>query len=141
MKNWILKYSAYLAWAIALTAMVGSLYFSEIAGYAPCVLCWYQRILMYPLVAVIAVGILRRDTALWTYALPLSIGGLVIACYHSMLQYGVISEALSPCTFGVPCVTEGTLALNFVTIPLLSVIAFALITALMLMNRASKSHE
>ena len=66
-------YGGWLAFIIALAATLGSLYYSEIAGFIPCRLCWYQRILMYPLVAVTFVGALRRDDFLPSYVLPLSI--------------------------------------------------------------------
>jgi disulfide bond formation protein DsbB len=136
MKSWISEHSGYLAWAVALVSMLGSLYFSEIKNYAPCILCWYQRIAMYPLVAIIGVGILRRDRSMWTYALPLSIIGAGIALYHNLLQWKIIPEQLAPCTQGISCVTRNVIALNFVTIPLLSLAAFSLITVLMFIRRA-----
>lgn len=123
-------------------AMLGSLYFSEFAGYTPCILCWYQRIAMYPLVLIIGAGLLLKDKKMAFYALPLSIVGLVIAFYHNLLQWGVISEKLAPCTLGVSCVTKTVIAFNFVTIPLLSLTAFVLITGLMLgYHVANKKHE
>ena len=140
MKLWIFKNSGYLAWVIALVAMLGSLYFSEFAGIQPCILCWYQRIAMYPLVAVVGVGILRKDRALWTYALPLSIIGTGVAFYHNLLQWHVISETLAPCTLGVSCVTRTVIALDFITIPLLSLGAFVLITAFMFAYRVYNRH-
>src|SRR4028119_1742179 len=89
---------AYAAWIIALTAMVGSLFFSEVMQLPPCVLCWYQRIAMYPLVAVLAVSILRRDNAERAYALPLALVGFAIAVYHNLLYYKIIPESITPCT-------------------------------------------
>ncbi len=80
------KVLAYFSWFTAAAATAGSLYFSEIAHLPPCVLCWYQRILMYPLVLIIAVGILRKDKSLPFYVLPLSILGGGIAFYQYLLQ-------------------------------------------------------
>lgn len=137
----ILKLSAYAAWIIALVSLAGSLYFSEILGIAPCVLCWYQRIFMYPLVAVIGTGIIRKDKAVSAYALPLSIIGLGIALYQNLLVWRVISESLAPCTLGVSCVTQTFVLLNFITIPLLSLVSFALITALMFIHRSAHLHD
>ncbi len=92
---------------------------------------------MYPLVAVLMVGILRRDRNVWVYALPLSIIGTGIALYHNLLQWHIIPEKLSPCTLGISCVTKDIVALNFITLPLLSLAAFVTISALMFVYRAS----
>jgi disulfide bond formation protein DsbB len=121
--------------------MLGSLYFSEFAHLAPCILCWYQRICLYPLVLILGIGILRKDRLMWVYALPLSLIGTALALYHNLLQWGIISEKLAPCTFGVSCATKQVVALNFVTIPLLSLAAFVLISALMVIYRAAYNHD
>ncbi len=120
----------YLAFLQAIVATSGSLFFSEVLHFTPCTLCWYQRILMYPLVAILAVGILRRDKGVYLYVLPLSIIGWFIALYHNLLQWGVIVE---PCTVGVPCVTRYAGWFGFITIPLLSLTAFTVITICMLL--------
>ncbi len=130
-KSWLSENGLYLAWAIALASLVGSLYFSEVMGIVPCILCWFQRIAMYPLVAIIAVGIIRKDNNVSAYVLPLSIIGAIVALYQNLLIWGVISENLAPCTLGVSCVTQNLVVLNFITIPLLSLVSFVLITILM----------
>ncbi len=131
-KQFIDQNSAYLAWAVALIASLGSLGFSQILHYTPCVLCWYQRIAMYPLVVILAVGILTADKKLANYVLPLSIGGGVIAFYHSLLQWGILPEKIAPCVAGVSCLTKYINWFGFITIPFMSLIAFVIITALML---------
>ena len=128
---WLSEYGLYLSWAIALVSMVASLYFSEVVGIVPCILCWLQRIAMYPLVAIIAVGIIRRDKVVSLYVLPLSIIGAIVAFYQNLLIWGVVSETLAPCSFGVSCVTQSFVVLNFITIPLLSLVSFLIITILM----------
>ncbi len=122
----------YIAWSIALVAMLGSLFFSNVLGFAPCILCWYQRILMYPLVAILAVGILKKDTAVWVYVLPLSVIGALVALYHFLLNINVIPEKLAPCTFGVSCTAKYFNFFGFINIPFLSLLAFISITILML---------
>jgi disulfide bond formation protein DsbB len=118
----------YGAFVVALVATLGSLAFSEILHLPPCVLCWYQRILMYPLVIILGVGILRKDTKVYMYVLPLSILGLAIALYHSLIQWGIIPDTLSPCTLGVSCTTRQINLLGFITIPFMSLVTFTLIT-------------
>lgn len=127
----LVYYLPYLAWIIALTSTLGSLFFSEILKYPPCTLCWYQRSLMYPLALIIPVGTLRRDKGLPSYVLPLTVLGLLIALYHNLLYFGVISESLAPCTAGVPCTQRQLELLGFITIPLLSFSSFLVITVLM----------
>lgn len=129
------KYLLYLSWVQALVATLGSLFFSEIWHLPPCTLCWYQRIFMYPLAILIAVGIVKKDKNLSDYALSLSIPGLVIAIYHNLLYYKILPESIAPCTAGVSCTTKFFAWFGFVTIPLLSLLAFAIITILMLIYR------
>ncbi len=128
----------YAAWIIALAAMVGSLFFSEVMELPPCVLCWYQRIAMYPLVVIIAIGIAKRD-ALWKwYAMPLSLSGLALATYHNLLYYHIIPESITPCMEGVSCTSVQLEWLGFITIPLLSLVSFTAMTAILLIYRPNK---
>lgn len=130
---------SYIAWIQALAATLGSLAMSRFFHFLPCELCWYQRALMFPLIVVIAVGILRKDKNMSYYALPLSIGGMIVSSYHNLLYYGVISENISPCTIGVSCTQKQLDFFGFITIPLLSLVSFAIITfCLSLVYRANK---
>ena len=114
----------YLAWFIALVATVGSLFFSEVMDLPPCVLCWYQRIAMYPLVLIIGSGIIMRDRRMKFYALPLCLIGLAISIYHNLLYYGLIPESITPCTEGISCTSRQIEWLGFITIPLMALTAF-----------------
>jgi disulfide bond formation protein DsbB len=132
------KYILYLAFVQAWVATLGSLFFSEVMHWTPCVLCWYQRICMYPLALILGVGIVRKDKNVFTYVLPLSIIGWVIALYHNLLYYNIIPHSLAPCTAGVSCTTKYFAWFGFITIPLLSFTAFTVITILMLFFRRKK---
>jgi len=129
----------YVAWFQAVLATAGSLFFSEVMTLPPCVLCWYQRIAMYPLVAVLAVSILRRDNAERAYALPLAIVGFAIAVYHNLLYYKLIPESITPCTSGVSCTSRQIEWAGFITIPFLSLAAFLVILACLLLPLNRKS--
>lgn len=135
MKDFFKEYSPYVAWTIALASMLGSLYFSEIKGFPPCVLCWYQRIVLYPLVLIIPVGIFRRDKNLPFFVLPLTIIGMGISVYHNLLYYKILPESVAPCAAGFSCTTKFIEYFGFVTIPLLSFIALTTITVLMIVYR------
>lgn len=122
----------YLAWIIALISMVGSLFFSEVMNLPPCVLCWYQRIAMYPLVLTIGIGIITRDARMKSYALPLCLIGLAISIYHNLLYYGILPESIAPCTQGISCTSRQIEWLGFITIPLMALAAFVSIALCLL---------
>lgn len=121
-----------LALLQAAIATAGSLFFSEILKLPPCILCWYQRICMYPLVVILAVGIWKKDKNIPYMILPLSLIGTVIALYHNLLYYKIIPESLAPCTQGISCTTKLIEVFGFVTIPLMSLMAFIIIDVLMI---------
>ena len=122
----------YLVFALSLTGTLGSLYFSEIQNLLPCLLCWYQRIALYPIVLISAVAILNEDSKAHRYILPLAILGFGIALYQNLLIWGIVPESTSGCTGGVSC-TQPTISwLGFITIPILSLTAFAGIIGLIL---------
>lgn len=127
----------YAAWTIALTATVGSLFFSEVMQLPPCVLCWYQRIAMYPLVLIISAGILMNDRRMKFYALPVCLSGLAIAVYHNLLYYNIIPDSITPCTQGISCTSVQIEWLGFITIPLMSLTAFILIGLCLLFYKSA----
>lgn len=131
----------YAAWVMALVATVGSLFFSEVMKLPPCVLCWYQRIAMYPLIVIIGAGILLRDARLRFYALPLSVSGFAISVYHNLLYYKIIPDSIKPCTSGVSCTAMQIEWLGFITIPLMALTAFFIINVLLLLDRQAIKSE
>lgn len=124
-----------MAWIIALFSIAGSLFFSEVMHLPPCILCWYQRIAMYPLILIIGTGILVRDGRVKLYALPLCVAGLVVAVYHNLIYYGFIPESITPCSEGVPCNAVQIEWLDFITIPLLGLAAFVSIALCLLLYK------
>ncbi|MDP1529135.1 MAG: disulfide bond formation protein B [Rhodoferax sp.] len=121
----------FAAWLVAASATLGALFMSEVMGFAPCVLCWWQRIFMFPLVLILALGLFPFDRTVLRYALPLAVGGLLVAGFHVLLTMGIIPETLAPCREGIPCKTLQVAWFGFVTIPLLSFFAFLVITLLL----------
>ena len=122
------------AWLIAGVSTLGALFFSEVMQIPPCVLCWYQRIFMFPLVLILPIGLFPFDRKVLRYALPLAVIGCLFAVFHLLLLAGVIPEALKPCTQGVPCSDKTIAWFGFVTIPLLSFVAFSSIIALLVLT-------
>jgi disulfide bond formation protein DsbB len=115
--------------------MVGSLYLSDVMHFLPCLLCWYQRIAMYPLVVVLGVGMLRSDPGVWRFAIPLPVIGAAIAAYHVMIQWRPNLEVTS-CAIGAPCTGRYVAVFGFISIPTMAAAAFLLITVLLLLVRA-----
>lgn len=116
-----------LAWFISLVATLGSLYFSEVMGFIPCTLCWYQRILMYTLPVLLGVALYRNDTKIVIYTIFQTVLGFGFGLYHVLLQHTNLFEHANTCSVGVPCTTLFINWFGFITIPLLSMTAFLLI--------------
>ena len=98
--QWLLLFSA---WMVALVSTLGALFSSEIMGLEPCLLCWYQRIAMFPLALMLAIALLPFDARVVRYALPLAIAGAGVAAYHCLLVWGVVPKDLVPCGQGPSC--------------------------------------
>ena len=131
----------YLAWLQSLVAMLGSLFFSEVLKFPPCTLCWYQRICMYPLVAILGVGMIQKDKRVYIYALPLSIVGMCISVYHNLLYYKIIPESIKQCSFGVSCTTKFVSWFGFITIPFLALCAFTVIIVCLVILVVKKNNK
>ena len=123
--------SLLFAWLTSIIAMVGSLFFSERMGFVPCTFCWYQRILLYPLVLFLGLAFYRNDREIYKYVLPMSFVGMLVSGYHYALQKLPSLHEFSTCTNGVPCSGQYINWFGFVTIPFLAFIAFILITVFM----------
>jgi disulfide bond formation protein DsbB len=133
---------AYAAFTVAAVAALGSLFFGEVMNLPPCTLCWYQRICLFPLTVILAVGIVLRDARLSAYCMPLVLAGLGISIYHNLLYFGVIPETLSLCTEGVSCSTRQIELLGFITIPLMALLAFsAILVSLVVHGRLNRKTE
>jgi disulfide bond formation protein DsbB len=120
------------AFTLAAFAMAGSLYFSEVAHFTPCVLCWYQRIAMYPLVPLLLVAAIRRDRGAAVYGLVLAVLGAIVALYHYQLEWFPDQAAI--CKQGSLCHVIWFRALGFATIPYLSFVAFCSIATVCLLG-------
>lgn len=121
-----------LAAAVAVTAMVGSLYFSEVANYLPCTLCWYQRILMYSSAIVLVIAAFRRDVDVRRYVIPLAGIGMVVSAYHVLVErFPGVFENRKVCELSIPCAFKWFERFGFVTLPVMALIGFSTIIALL----------
>lgn len=123
----------YVAWLISLVSIAGSLFFSSILELPPCFLCWYQRIFIFPLGIILAVGFLKKDTLVSWYAFPLALIGWIISFYHNLLYYGFIEEALIPCTGGTSCTEKQFELFGFLSIPLMALLSLTSILVLLIL--------
>lgn len=128
-------------WTVAFTATIGSLYFSEIRQYEPCELCWYQRILMYPLVIILGVAYVQKNAKIAVTTLAFSIIGLCTSTYHYSIQKLAFMQDAAPSCGRVPCTGEYINILGFITIPFLALVAFLLIAISSIMILKSIKEE
>jgi disulfide bond formation protein DsbB len=128
-------HALYIAFIQGLVAFLGSMYYSNVAGFPPCTLCWYQRIAMFPLFILLMIGILRKDQLVHLYIFPLAWIGWIISLYHNLLYYKWIPDTLAPCSTGVSCTTKYIEYANFITIPLMAFTAFSVIIVSMYIHR------
>lgn len=129
----------YLAFAIALASTLGALFIGEVLGQTPCVLCWYQRIAMFPLALILGIGALTEDHSVRRYALPLALAGGAVAFWHSGLYAGLLPEAVAPCTREGPSCTDAAMTILGLPIPYLSLAAFASIVLCLLSAKGSRA--
>ena len=128
----------WLAFGVAAVATLGSLFFSEVAHFIPCKLCWFQRIAMYPLVLV-ALPALALDRKAARYILPLPLVGFAVSVWHILVERGVISETQS-CEISAPggCSVKWIEEFGYMTIPILAATGFALIAVLLALSTADE---
>ena len=124
----------WLAALVALVTMAGSLYYSEIAHFVPCKLCWYQRIAMYPLGLTLTIAAIRRDARVWWYVVPAAVIGAAFAIYHTQLQ-AFPSQHSSFCTVAEPCTVRYVWEFGFISLPLMALSAFVFVITFVLIAR------
>jgi disulfide bond formation protein DsbB len=136
--NWMLLF---LCWLLVSISATISIFFSSVLEYQPCVLCWYQRIFLFPLILIFAVGLFPTfDKSVIKYGLPLTIAGGLTALYHTLLYAGIIPENIQPCSQGVSCTERYFELFGFISIPMLSFFAFSTLVILLIIlkRRTSK---
>jgi disulfide bond formation protein DsbB len=121
----------FAAWVLITVSTLGSLFFSEVMRVPVCELCWYQRVAMYPMVLILAIGLLPYDPKVLRYAAAFTATGWLIALFHVLLVAGIIPESAQPCVQGIPCSETHISLLGFLNIPTLSLLTFTSIGILL----------
>ena len=137
-RGWI---GIFAAWIVVTGATLGSLFFSEVLSVPVCVLCWYQRIALYPLTLILAIGLFPYDPGVVRYAGALVGLGWLTALFHVLLVLGIIPESAQPCVQGIPCSQTYIALFGFLNIPTLSLITFTLIGLLLHYVHRIERHE
>ncbi len=127
----------WLAWLVALVATLGSLYYSEVAGFIPCELCWYQRIAYYPFALILLVAAWRRDANIHRYVLPVVTIGGAISIFHYLLQVVPTIDA-GACGVDVSCAGRWVWQFGYISMPMMALSGFALIALLVLITRSAE---
>ncbi len=137
LRAFLIERGAWLSFGVAAIATLGSLYYSEVAHFTPCEMCWLQRIAMYPQAVVLLVAAMTRDVKVWRYAVPLSVIGLLFSLYHYQLE--LFPDQPSMCSTTVPCSVRFVEIYGFVSIAFMAGSGFVAILALQLaMARARR---
>lgn len=137
--NFFAKHAIVFSFTIALVATIGSLFYSEIAGYEPCKLCWFQRILIYPQVILLGMALLKKDNGIAPYSIVLSIFGALIAGYQHLLQIGIApSIGCSAQGYSVSCSQQFIMGFGYITIPMMALTVFLLIISFMMTLKLNK---
>lgn len=127
--------SLFIAWITSIISVLGSLFLSEALHFIPCDLCWYERILMYPLALLLGISFYQTDLAIYKYVFPFSTAGMLISMYHYGIQKIPFLQEIQRCSNGIPCSNQYINWFGFITIPLLAFIAFAIINIIMVLIR------
>jgi len=129
----------FAVWIVATVATLASLFFSEVMDVPVCSLCWYQRIAMYPLVLILALGLFPYEPKVVRFAGALAAVGWLIALFHVLVVAGLIPERAQPCVQGIPCSETHISLLGFLNIPILSLLTFSLIGAMLFLSHRKES--
>jgi disulfide bond formation protein DsbB len=131
----------WIAFIVSLLATVGSLIYSDVIGYAPCKLCWYQRIFMYPQVILMGIALYRKDAWIKIYGLVLSILGALMALFHYSGQIGLTPLPCSAVGISVSCSERFVMEFNYITIPMMAFSAFILIASVLALSLRKKEES
>ena len=135
--SWVGKHGVVLGLLVSLSAVLGSLFYSSIAGYAPCVLCWWQRVFLFPLVIIFAVAMIKKIYSAYLFAVPMAVIGGLIALYHAQSNLG--GASVLPCTAtGAECSKLYVMAFGYITIPTMSL---TIAIAILLLAWAKKIYD
>ncbi|KGJ99083.1 disulfide bond formation protein B [Thalassotalea sp. ND16A] len=140
-RSWYLLFGV---WIIATGGTLTSLFFSEVVQLPVCVLCWYQRIALYPLVIMLPLALFPYDAKIIRYASPLVLFGWFTAFFHVLVVAGIVPESAQPCVQGIPCSETHFNLLGFLNIPVMSLITFTTIGVLLFLSQnqfTGNNHE
>ena len=135
-KEWFLLF---LVWILATISTIASLFFSEIMKLPVCVLCWYQRIAMYPLVIILPLALFPFDAKVTRYAGVLVLFGWLTALFHVLLVAGFIPKNAQPCVQDIPCSETHVNVFGFLNMPMMSLLTFSIMGLLLFFVKKSES--
>jgi len=131
--RWVGQNVLALGLLLSLATVSGSLFYSEVVGFEPCVLCWWQRVTLFPLLVLFAVAMYKKDRGVFKYAIPLSVVTGVVAIYNAYIQWG--GSPLIPCDVSGSCAKLYVYAYGYITLPTMSLSVVALVLLLAWANK------
>ena len=139
LRVFLIERGPWLAFLVAAVATTGSLYYSEVAHFVPCELCWFQRIAMYPLSVILLVAAITHDTRVWRYVVPIAVIGLLFSTYHYQLE--LFPNQPSVCSTTVPCSVRYFAVYGFISLAFMAGAGFVSILALHLAMARARRFE
>lgn len=138
-KKTITENQILLIFLLSLIATLGSLTYSEILGYTPCKLCWFQRITMYPIALISGIALIKKDNAVKKYVLSLAIVGALIALYHYAVQF--LPQVVACSYNGVDCALKQAIHYGYITIPMMAFSTFIAIILITITNNQKNKNK
>jgi len=135
------KHFLFFAFLLSLFSVLLSIFYSEFLHYAPCFLCWLQRIFMFPQVFLLGMAYFRNDKNIFDFSFPLLLVGFFIAAYHEYIY--IAGEGSAPCgSSGVSCIQQLVSEIGgYISIPMLSLTSFAALLVILLVGRYGGKEE
>lgn len=137
----IRKYGVWIVFTLSFVAMICSLIYSNVVGFPPCDLCWYQRIFFYPVVFMTGLALIRKETlsSIRPYLMLLTVVGGIISLYHNFIYYTGYSPL--PCSATASCTARYVFEFGFVTIPLMALMSFTLVFVVLVLSKRNTVHS
>jgi Disulfide bond formation protein DsbB len=139
-RGWLWGYELWAAFLVAAIATGGSLFFSQVVGYVPCELCWFQRICMYPLSILTLFLAFHGDNRAVRYLFPFPVVGACVSIYHLLVENHVVATPTA-CQVGAGCTVKWINEFGFMTIPTLALTGFVLLIGFLVLAAVGESAE
>lgn len=125
--------SSFILQVILVGSILGSMTYELVFGYAPCLLCWYQRMAIFPLAVLVFTASIRNNKLLQTQVLWIASLGFLVSLVHNIID--IFPTGADICGAGPSCLLRYVNVFGFVTIPLMSAITLLSVIVITVLAR------